>query len=142
MSDPVRAAGGIPIRELDDELEVLVVHRTQYDDWTFPKGKCEPGESDEDCAVREVEEETGLRCELGTELRSTFYTDGKGRPKTVRYWSMRVVGGKLAFDHEVAAARWLNAEEAARLLTYDRDVDLLGALAEALLAEGVHRAAE
>ena len=84
MSEPVRAAGGIPVREELDELQVLVVHRPQYDDWTFPKGKCEPGETDEDCAVREVEEETGLRCALGVELPSTSYTDGHGRPKTVR----------------------------------------------------------
>ena len=60
--------------------EVLVVHRPAYDDWTFPKGKVERGETDEDCAVREVEEETGLRCTLGRELPSTEYKDAKGRP--------------------------------------------------------------
>jgi 8-oxo-dGTP diphosphatase len=132
MSELIRAAGGIPVRELDDELEVLVVHRAHYDDWTFPKGKCELGETDEECAVREVQEETGLLCALGEELRSTFYTDGKGRPKTVRYWLMSVVGGELAFDNEVADARWLGPEEAAELLTFERDVELLRDVARAL----------
>ena len=60
---------------------MLLVHRPAYDDWTFPKGKVDPGESDEDCAVREVEEETGLRCALGRELRSTTYDDQKGGPR-------------------------------------------------------------
>jgi 8-oxo-dGTP pyrophosphatase MutT (NUDIX family) len=58
---------------------VVLVHRPRYDDWTFPKGKAHRGESDEDCALREVEEETGLRCELGEELPSTAYLDGRGR---------------------------------------------------------------
>ena len=82
-------------------LEVLVVHRDRYDDWTFPKGKCEPDESDEACALREVEEETGLRCSARDELPSTSYLDARGRPKSVRYWRLDVVGGELAFDHEV-----------------------------------------
>ncbi len=128
MSGPIRAAGGIPVREELDVLEVLVVYRAEYDDWTFPKGKLEPGESDEECAVREVEEETGLRCALGAELASTSYTDAKGRPKTVRYWRMWVVGGELAFNHEVEAARWVSPADAAELLTYERDVELLRSL--------------
>ena len=110
-----------------DELEVLVVHRPRYDDWSFPKGKAEPGESDEDCALREVEEETGLRCVLGCELPSTEYTDSKGRAKIVRYWAMDVVGGALAFEHEVDTARWLSPEEATGVLSYPRDVDVLRA---------------
>lgn len=125
MSDVVHAAGGIPVRQGESGLEVLVVHREHYDDWTFPKGKREPGETDEECAVREVEEETGLRCVLGVELSSTRYNDQKGRPKVVRYWRLEVVGGALAFAHEVAGARWLAPDEAARLLTYPRDVELL-----------------
>lgn len=116
------------MREGLNELEVLVVHRAHYDDWTFPKGKLEPGESDEECAVREVEEETGLVCVLGDELPSTFYTDGKGRPKSVRYWRMEVVSGELTFDNEIAAARWVSPADAAELLTYGRDVELLRAL--------------
>ncbi|MFN8224381.1 MAG: NUDIX hydrolase [Gaiellales bacterium] len=124
----VRAAGGIPARRRDGTLEVLVVYREHYDDWTFPKGKCEPDETDEECALREVEEETGLRCTLGRELPSTSYNDQKGRPKTVRYWQLEVVGGELAFEHEIAEARWLTPAQASTRLTYPRDVELLGEL--------------
>ena len=128
MNDLVRAAGGLVVRESERGAEVLVVHRPRYDDWSFPKGKLEPGESDEECAVREVEEETGLRCELGDELPSTSYADALGRAKQVRYWPMRVVAGELAFVHEVDDARWVTADEAAELLTYARDLALLDAL--------------
>ena len=116
------------MRETSGGLEVLVVHRPKYGDWTFPKGKCEPGESDEACAVREVEEETGLRCVLAEELPSTSYRDGRGRPKRVRYWRVRVVDGELRFDDEVDDARWVSLEEAVALLTYERDLDVLRAL--------------
>ena len=119
----VRAAGGVVLR--NDGSEVLVVHRDRYDDWSFPKGKTEPGETDEECAVREVEEETGLRCELGDELPSTSYVDARGRPKRVRYWLMRPVGGELVCRHEVDEALWASLDDARGLLTYQRDVALL-----------------
>jgi 8-oxo-dGTP diphosphatase len=106
---------------------VLIVHRPAYDDWTFPKGKCEPGEPDEACAVREVEEETGLVCALETELPSTSYADAAGRPKQVRWWRMRVEGGELAFLNEVDDARWVTGEGATALLTYKRDLEVLHA---------------
>lgn len=109
-------------------MAVLLVHRPAYDDWTFPKGKCEPGETDEACAVREVEEETGLRCSLGRELPSTEYADARGRPKRVRYWRMEVESGELRFEHEVDAARWLTTAAAAEELTYGRDLELLRGL--------------
>jgi 8-oxo-dGTP pyrophosphatase MutT (NUDIX family) len=108
--------------------EVLVVHRPAYGDWTFPKGKVERGETDEDCAVREVEEETGLRCTLGRELPSTEYVDGKGRQKSVRYWQMEVVGGSLRFDNEVDAGLWVSPAQANELLSYERDAGLLRAV--------------
>jgi 8-oxo-dGTP pyrophosphatase MutT (NUDIX family) len=83
--DTVRAAGGVVWRRgADGAVEVLVVHRPKYDDWSFPKGKLDPGETEEECALREVDEETGLRCELGEELPTTMYVDRKGRPKRVR----------------------------------------------------------
>lgn len=125
----VRAAGGVPVRTGPGGVEVLVVHRPQYDDWSFPKGKCVGGESDEACAVREVEEETGLQCALEGELPSTSYRDSKGRPKQVRYWRLRVTGGALAFDHEIDEARWVPADEAERLLSYERDLAVLRAAA-------------
>jgi 8-oxo-dGTP diphosphatase len=121
----VRAGGGVVVRRAGGEVEVLLVHRPAYGDWTFPKGKADPGESDEACALREVEEETGLRCSLGRELPSTTYTDPRDRPKLVRYWLMEVVGGSLRFEHEVDDARWLTVAEAAELLSYPRDLDVL-----------------
>jgi 8-oxo-dGTP pyrophosphatase MutT (NUDIX family) len=125
----IRAAGGVVVRERDGGIEVLLVHRPRYGDWTFPKGKAEADESDEDCALREVEEETGLRCELDRELPSTSYVDGHGRPKRVRYWVMRAVGGELTFEHEVDDAIWLPSEDARHRLSYDRDVAVLAAVA-------------
>ena len=125
----IRAAGGLIIRARDDgETELLVVHRPQYDDWTFPKGKAEPGERDEDCALREVAEETGLVCELGDELPTTEYVDARGKPKRVRYWLMRAAGGRLEFQHEVDDGRWVTREEARRILSYGRDRALVDEL--------------
>jgi len=113
------------VRERDGRVEVLVVHRPRYDDWSFPKGKAEPDEADEACALREVEEETGLRCELGAELRPTGYRDSRGRPKRVRYWLMRPAGGRLECVNEVDEARWLTPDRARLLLSYERDRPLL-----------------
>lgn len=122
----VRAAGGIVVR---DGPEVLVVHRPQYDDWTFPKGKADEGERDEECALREVEEETGFRCRLEEELPSTRYRDSKGRRKVVRWWRMSIEAGAFEPNREVDAIRWLPPERAAGLLTYERDVPVLESLA-------------
>jgi 8-oxo-dGTP pyrophosphatase MutT (NUDIX family) len=124
----IRAAGGVVLRDRDCGLEVLVVHRPRYGDWTFPKGKAEPGEPDEACALREVEEETGLRCELGQELPATEYLDAQGRSKRVRYWRMRPLDERIELLHEVDEARWVPVDEARELLTYARDLALLDAL--------------
>ena len=120
----VRAAGGLVVRD----GEVLLVHRPKYDDWTFPKGKAEDGETDEECALREVLEETGLRCELVSEAGATEYVDSKGRPKRVRWWVMQPVGGAFTPSEEVDEVRWVTATDAAPLLSYERDLPLLGAL--------------
>ena len=88
----VRAAGGVVWRRSDAGLEVLLVHRPRYDDWSLPKGKADPGEDDVDTAAREVAEETGLAGVLGPELARIRYTDRNGRAKVVRYWSMTVDG--------------------------------------------------
>ena len=121
MSDVVQAAGGVVVRE----GSVAVVHRPKYDDWTLPKGKLDPGEGFEEAALREVEEETGLRCRLVRELPSTRYTDPKGRPKLVRYWQMEPVEGEFRPGSEVDELRWLAPEDAIELLSYDRDRDVL-----------------
>jgi 8-oxo-dGTP diphosphatase len=121
----VRAAGGVVVRDDLGTLEVVIVHRPRYDDWTLPKGKALAGESDEACALREVEEETGLRCSLGAELASVSYRDSRDRPKVARYWLMRPVGGRLSAANEVDDARWVPFAEAEALLTYSRDLEVL-----------------
>ena len=115
----VRAAGGVPWRRRGDRVEVLLVHRPRYDDWSFPKGKNARGETDEDCAVREVEEETGLRVTLGPELESTSYVV-KGRPKLVRYWLFEAPEEAQA-QNEVDALAWLPVDDAMQRLSYERD---------------------
>jgi 8-oxo-dGTP pyrophosphatase MutT (NUDIX family) len=132
VTETVRAAGGLVRRRGEDgTTEILVVHRPAYDDWSFPKGKLEPGESEEDAAVREVEEETGLRCRCERELATTRYRDARGRAKTVRYWLMTPVDGALAAANEIDEARFVTLSEAVELLTYERDRDLLGLVAPA-----------
>jgi 8-oxo-dGTP diphosphatase len=119
----VRAAGGLVV---DDHGRVAVVHRPRYDDWSLPKGKLESGERWEAAALREVEEECGLRCTLGGELPSDQYTDHKGRPKIVRWWRMTPVEN-VGFtpDDEVDELRWLPRHEAMALLSYAHDRSLV-----------------
>lgn len=124
----VRAAGGVATRFVDGRLEVLLVHRGQYDDWSLPKGKVEPGESDEDCAVREVEEETGLVCRLGVELPTVRWRDRLDRPKAARYWMLDVIGGAAQPQNEVDAVAWLSIEDAIARLSYARDTEVLRAV--------------
>jgi 8-oxo-dGTP diphosphatase len=118
----VRAAGGVIVRG----GSVLLVHRPEYDDWSFPKGKLEDGETWEQGARREVEEETGLRCELGEELGRTNYEVAAG-PKEVRYYRMSSDGEARA-QNEVDEVRWVTFAEARDLLTHARDRTLLEAL--------------
>jgi 8-oxo-dGTP diphosphatase len=122
----VRAAGGLVWRRgPDGTVEIVLVHRPAYDDWAFPKGKLYDGETEQEAAVREVEEETGLRCRPEDELGTTSYRDSRGRAKTVRYWVMTPVGGLLGAANEIDEARWVPRDAAASLLTYGRDRDLL-----------------
>jgi len=115
-------------------IEVVVVHRPRYDDWSIPKGKLHPGEDDVAGALREVEEETGLRGIVGPELPSTRYRDPKGRPKVVRFFAMQPAGGELApAPPEVDEVRWLPLREAADLLTHAHERDVLDAFARLTL---------
>jgi 8-oxo-dGTP diphosphatase len=119
----IRAAGGLVLRE----GRVLLVHRPRYDDWTLPKGKLDADESWEAAALREVEEEAGVRCRLVRELPAVEY-EAKGRPKRVRYWLMEVADDPgFAPNDEVDEVRWLPSEEALALLTYERDRELVRA---------------
>jgi 8-oxo-dGTP diphosphatase len=126
----VRAAGGAVWRANASGagIEVLVIHRPRYDDWSLPKGKCEPDESDEDCARREVMEETGFECELGAELPPTRYRDRHGRDKVVRYWAMAPTAGAFEPGDEVDRVEWLAPTAAAHRLTYEHDHAVLDAL--------------
>jgi 8-oxo-dGTP diphosphatase len=112
--------------------EVLLVHRPRYDDWTFPKGKLLEGEAEDRAALREVLEETGLRCRLGSLLGSERYRDRHGRIKVVRYWLMTPIDGAFRPSSEVDRSEWLPAEEARSRLTYPRDRELLSALDRAV----------
>lgn len=134
----VRAAGGVVHRSSARGPEVLCVHRPRHEDWSFPKGKLDPGESWEEAARREVAEETGLRCRLGSELRPVAYRDQHGRPKLVRYWLMAAEGEGEREEGEVDELRWVTFPEARSLLTYERDRGLVHEAA-VLLGEGAGR---
>ncbi|MCP3989816.1 MAG: polyphosphate kinase 1 [Actinomycetia bacterium] len=125
--EPIVAAGCLVHRRGEDGVEVLLIHRSRYDDWSFPKGKREEGESDLECANRELAEETGFYGDISKELPSANYLVG-GRPKVVRYWLMELGGGQFQPNDEVDRIRWVSPAEASELLTYDHDRDLLSAL--------------
>jgi len=117
----VLAAGGLVLRE----GRIAIVHRPRYDDWSLPKGKLDDGESFEDAALREVEEETGLTCRLVTHLGDTSYRDRKDRAKLVRYFEMEPTSGEFAPNDEVDELRWLTPEEALGELSYEFDRELV-----------------
>lgn len=138
MGQLVQAAGGVVVRRTDDgALVVALIHRPNYLDWSLPKGKLLPGETHEEAALREVQEETGLACRLGEDLGEVRYRDRRGRPKSVRYWVMRPVGGEFRPNDEVDEVRWLTIPEALRLLTYPRDRQFLERLDYDHIAGGI-----
>ncbi|HXG93575.1 MAG TPA: NUDIX hydrolase [Blastocatellia bacterium] len=128
------AAGGVVVDYRNkDAPSVLVIHRPRYDDWSFPKGKIKGGETIEDAAIREVEEETGIKCRITRELESLRYIyrtrAGKLRPKLVHYFLMKPVKGEIQIaGDEVDAVEWLDAREAKARLTYEHDKRLLRSL--------------
>jgi len=125
----VQAAGGLLIRRQAGRLEIALVHRPIHQDWSFPKGKLEEGETFEEAAEREVFEETGFVCRLLRFIGHTEYIDRKGRPKVVAYWVMAAEAGSFEANDEVDELRWLDITTAGLQLTYERDRDLLAAMA-------------
>ena len=121
----VHAAGGVLWRRAGDAVEVAVVHRPKYDDWSLPKGKLDEGETFEEAAVREVEEETGVRAELGPFMGEFRYRDHKDRDKLVRWWAMEAGEGEFEPNDEVDELRWVPLDEASGLVSYDFDRELL-----------------
>ncbi|MFE6715369.1 NUDIX hydrolase [Streptomyces sp. NPDC057695] len=127
--DPVRAAGCVLWRPAPSGhgIEIALVHRPKYDDWSHPKGKRKRNESAEACALREILEETGQTCSLGARLPTVHYTVD-GRPKEVEYWAARALGGTFTPNREVDRLVWLPPAAARLRLTQSRDRDLLNAL--------------
>ena len=130
----VKASGGIVRRRAPGgKLELVVVHRPRYDDWSLPKGKLDPGETWEEAALREVEEEVGLRCRLGEELPPVYYRDNRDRAKVVRYWLMEPAeAAEFEPNDEVDEMRWVDVETATGLLSYEHDAELVRAAEERL----------
>jgi 8-oxo-dGTP pyrophosphatase MutT (NUDIX family)/phosphohistidine phosphatase SixA len=128
----IQAAGALPWRRRRGALQVALVHRPRYDDWSWPKGKLDPAEAWPAAAVREVFEETGLRVRLGRTLPTSVYSvaDAAGKPTTkeCRYWAAEVVGGDGALVNEIDEVEWLDVPAASARLTYARDSDQLRAL--------------
>jgi len=129
MDTEILAAGGIVIDYENPEPRVLLVHRPRYDDWSFPKGKLDKGETVEAAALREVQEETGLWCRIIQKIAIIRYLTEKKkrlRPKAVHYFLMEYVSGDIRVPgDEVDRADWFEFEEATRELSYEQDRKLL-----------------
>jgi len=127
----VRAGGGVLYRTREDGArEFAIIHRPRYGDWTLPKGKLEPGESVEEGALREVEEETGYRAEIERRIGETSYRARNGSDKRVTYFAMRPISGEFAPNDEVDEIRWVTLDEANELLSYEHDRYLVAQVAE------------
>jgi 8-oxo-dGTP diphosphatase len=133
----IGAAGGVLWRHSPsgDGIELALVHRPKWADWSHPKGKLKRGEDARQGALREVLEETGMTCDLGPELPTARY-QVEGRPKEVRYWAAEATGGSFEPNREVDRMLWLSPDGARSRLTQNRDKELVDALLNALHAAG------
>lgn len=126
----VYAAGGVVWRRVDGKLRILLIHRTQYRDITLPKGKVDPGESLPETAVREIQEETGIRVALGAPVGVSVYHLPSQRQKVVHYWAAEATDAAIkasAFtpNKEIAALEWVSVKKARAKLSYPVDLDIL-----------------
>jgi 8-oxo-dGTP pyrophosphatase MutT (NUDIX family)/phosphohistidine phosphatase SixA len=142
----IRAAGGVlwrsaPQRAGREDIEVALIHRPRYDDWSLPKGKVDPGETEFEAALREVEEETGHRGLPGRSLGKIRYLKTSGgvtRPKVISFWAMQANGGgRFAPGREVDELRWVPIEGAGSMLTYPTDREVLGRFASQPITTGL-----
>jgi 8-oxo-(d)GTP phosphatase len=129
---PIQAAGGVVWRLASGNdgtnLEVAIIHRPRYDDWSIPKGKLAPGETLLEGALREVHEETGHRVQPGRPLGEIRYlkkSGGGAREKVVHFWAMRATGGDFSPSQEVDELRWMSLDEARKLVTRATDREVL-----------------
>jgi len=135
----VRAAGGIVIRAASTGgWEVALIHRPLQQDWSLPKGKVDPDESAEECALREVLEETGWKCALGRFAGEVEYVDRRGRQKVVEYWLMQPIEGGYPRFAEVDELAWMPIAEAPARLSYEHDQALVASVARAMTVPGFH----
>lgn len=134
----VRAAGCVLWRHSVDSpnIEIALIYRPQWEDWSHPKGKLHHGETHRSAAVREVREETGMGCLLGVPLPTARYCDAQGRPKEVRYWAAEATDGDFMPNREVSRLVWLPPVDARQQITHDRDQELIDALLSALHETG------
>ena len=137
-SEVIKASGVVPWRRIHGDVEILVIHRPHYNDWSVPKGKLDDGETDEECAIREMTEETGFTGVLGAPLPTALY-EHNGRPKEVSYWLMEIEGGSEKFvpNSEVDTMEWLPIAEARQRLTYELDQALVTEAVLVLRDQGI-----
>jgi 8-oxo-dGTP diphosphatase len=139
VSTIITAAGGIVFAEFEREIRVLVIHRPRYDDWSFPKGKHDEGESDDAAALREIWEETNVTGRIVARLADVVYMTPNDNPKRVSYFGVRAVHTpEFTPNSEVDRLEWLSQREAQQILTYEHDRELLKSVSIKHLAATGH----
>ena len=130
MSKVIQAAGGLLWRESDGAKQIALIHRPRYNDWALPKGKLEKGEEWETAALREIEEETGCKAQLGSFAGAVSYNVGDS-PKVVLFWNMVLIGDcKFVPSEEVDQLIWASVEKALEILQYPSDKNILRSSAQ------------
>jgi 8-oxo-dGTP diphosphatase len=139
LAGEIKAAGGVILRRCGDKIEVLLVHRPAFDDWTLPKGKVKRQEDDIAAALREVAEETNMNCAIVAALGDMHYFDRNRRAKVTRYWAMVVIKGEFRPSREVDACMWFGIDAAAVKATRSGERSFLRLLSQRLNLQDVDR---